>query len=94
MQVTDGVLSGTVTRYFDEHDKVRFVEEWCARNGYTMSQVAAVGDSRSDVPLFERVGMSIALNATSNARAVATHVLDTDNLCDVLALLRSVDEVL
>ena len=94
MQVTNGVLSGRVTRYFDAHDKVRFVEEWCARNGYTMSQVAAVGDSRSDVPLFERAGMSIALNATPDARAVATHVLDTDNLCDVLALIRSVEEVL
>jgi phosphoserine phosphatase len=92
MQVTDGVLSGTVTRYFDEHDKVRFVEEWCTRNGYTLSQVAAVGDSRSDVPLFKRVGMSIALNATPDARAAASHVLDTDNLCDVLALLRAVDE--
>jgi hypothetical protein len=48
------------------------------------------GDSRSDVPLFERAGMSIALNATPDARAAATHVLDTDNLCDVLALLRPV----
>jgi phosphoserine phosphatase len=88
MHVSDGVLSGVVTRYFDEYDKVRFVEEWCAQNGYLMSQVAAVGDSRSDVPLFERAGMSIALNATPDARAAATHVLDTDNLCDVLMLLR------
>jgi phosphoserine phosphatase len=87
MQLIAGVLSGTVTRYFDEHDKVRFVEEWCACNGYSMSEVAAVGDSRSDVPLFERVGMSIALNATPDACAAATHVLDTDDLRDVLALL-------
>jgi phosphoserine phosphatase len=93
MSVGDGVLSGVVTRYFDEYDKVRFVEEWCARNGYSMSQVAAVGDSRSDVPLFERAGMSIALNATPDARVAATYVLDTDNLCDVLTLLRPVGEV-
>jgi phosphoserine phosphatase len=77
-----------VSRYFDEHDKVRFVEEWCAQNGYSMSQVAAIGDSRSDVPLFRRVGMSIALNATTDARAVATHVIDTPDLRDVLALLQ------
>ena len=89
MHVGDGVLSGIVTRYFDEHDKVRFVEEWCARNGYSMSQVAAVGDSRSDVPLFESAGMSIALNATPDARTAATHVLNTDDLSDVLALLRA-----
>lgn len=34
MQVNDGVLSGIVTRYFDEHDKVRFVENWCVQNGF------------------------------------------------------------
>ncbi len=84
MQVTNGVLSGTVTRYFDEHDKARFVEDWCAQNGFSMSQVAAVGDSRSDVPLFCRAGMSVALNATRDARMAATHVLDTDDLCNVL----------
>jgi phosphoserine phosphatase len=88
MRVTDGILSGTVTRYFDEHDKARFVEEWCAQNGFSMSQVVAVGDSRSDVPLFRRAGMSVALNATPDARAAATHILDTEDLCDVLALLQ------
>jgi len=87
LQITNGVVGDVVSRYFDEHDKVRFVEEWCAQNGYSMSQVAAIGDSRSDVPLFRRVGMSIALNATPDARAVATHVLDTEDLRDVLALL-------
>ncbi len=87
MQAPDGVLSGVVSRYFDEHDKLRFVEDWCAQNGYSMSQVAAIGDSRSDVPLFHRAGISIALNATPDARAAATHVLDTEDLRDVLALL-------
>jgi phosphoserine phosphatase len=92
MQVNDGIVSGTVTRYFDEHDKVRFVEKWCVQNGFSMSQVAAVGDSRSDVPLFRRAGMSIALNATPDARAAATHTLDADDLRDVLALLQGVSE--
>jgi phosphoserine phosphatase len=90
MQASNGVLSGTVSRYFDEHDKVRFVEEWCAQNRFSMSQVGAIGDSRSDVPLFRRAGMSIALNATPDARAAAAHVLDTEDLRDVLALLQPV----
>ena len=88
LQITNGVVGDVVSRYFDEHDKVRFVEEWCTQNGYAMSQVAAIGDSRSDVPLFRRAGMSIALNATPDARAAATNVLDTDDLRDVLALLQ------
>lgn len=87
MQAVDGVLSGTVSRYFDEYDKASFVEEWCAQSGYSMSQVAAVGDSRSDIPLFSRAGLSIALNATPDARDAATHVLDTEDLRDVLGLL-------
>jgi phosphoserine phosphatase len=92
MGATDGVLSGTVSRYFDEHDKVRFVESWCAQNGFSMSQVAAVGDARSDIPLFRRAGTSIALNATPDAREAATHTLDTDDLCDLLALLRATSD--
>ncbi|HEY5344326.1 MAG TPA: HAD hydrolase family protein [Solirubrobacteraceae bacterium] len=55
-----------------------------ARSGL---RVAAIGDSRSDVPLFRRVGMSIALNATPDARAVATYVINTEDLRDVLAPL-------
>jgi phosphoserine phosphatase len=87
MQAADGVLSGVISRYFDEHDKARFVEEWCEQRGFAMSQVAAVGDSRSDVPLFHRAGLSIALNATHDAREAATHILDTEDLRDILSLL-------
>jgi hypothetical protein len=87
-----GSFPATVSRYFDEHDKVRFVEDWCTQNGFSMSQVAAIGDSRSEVPLFRRAGTSIALNATPDAREAATHTLDTDDLCDVLALLQAASD--
>jgi phosphoserine phosphatase len=81
--------AGVTYRFFDYvPDKLRFVEDWCAQNGYSMRQVAAIGDSRSDVPLFHRAGMSIALNATPDAQAAASHVLDTEDLRDVLALLQ------
>jgi phosphoserine phosphatase len=89
MAANDGVLSGVVSLYFNEHDKLRFVQEWCAEHGYSMSQVAAVGDSRSDVPLFREVGLSIALNATPDARNAAMHALDTDDLRDLLTLLQA-----
>jgi phosphoserine phosphatase len=47
MGSTDGSLTGRVSRYFGEHDTVRFVKEWCAAHGYHIEQAAAVGDSRS-----------------------------------------------
>jgi phosphoserine phosphatase len=87
LQVTDGVLGGVVSRYFDEHDKLQFVEEWCAERSISLGDVAAVGDSRSDLPLFRRAGRSVALNATPEAQRAATCVIDTEDLRDVLPLL-------
>ena len=87
LQHIDGVLSGNVTRYFDEYDKPRFVEAWCAERSFTLTQVVAVGDSRLDVPLFERADRSVALNATPDARCAASCVIDTEDLRDVLPLL-------
>lgn len=81
-------LRGTIARHFDEHDKARFVEDWCGANGFTFEQVAAVGDSRSDIPLFERVDRAVALNATPDAKRAATHTLNSDDLRAVLPLLR------
>lgn len=80
------VLSGMVTRFFEPEDKARFVEDWTARHGYQMSQVAAVGDARSDLPLFAAAGWSLALNASPDARAAAEHVIDTEDLRSFLAL--------
>ena len=83
----DGVLDGRVSRHFDLNDKASWVATWCDEHGTDLAQVAAVGDSRSDVPLFGVVGFSIALNGTDAARAAADVELDTDDLRDVLPLL-------
>jgi phosphoserine phosphatase len=87
LTVVDGVIGGEVSRYFDEHDKLRFVEDWCAERSIPLADVAAVGDSRSDLPLFRRAGRAVALNATPDARAAATCAIDTEDLRDVLPLL-------
>jgi phosphoserine phosphatase len=87
MEARDGIVTGRVTRQFDEWDKLAFVESFCRERDVPLGQVAAVGDSRSDIPLFGRVGMSIALNATPEARKTATVALDTGDLRGVLPLL-------
>lgn len=83
----DGVLTGAVKRHFDEWDKLRFVTSYCEANRIDLAEVLAVGDSRSDIPLFEAVGFSVALNATPQARDVATVAIDTEDLTDVLDLI-------
>jgi phosphoserine phosphatase len=83
----DGVPTGEVKRHFDEWDKLEFVRSYCKANGIDLAACLAVGDSRSDIPLFEAVGFSVALNATPQAREAASVALDTETLTDVLDLI-------
>jgi phosphoserine phosphatase len=80
----DGIPTGKVKRHFDEWDKLEFVRSYCEANSIDLAACIAVGDSRSDIPLFEAAGFSIALNATPQAREAASVALDTRDLTDVL----------
>ncbi|MCA3217506.1 MAG: haloacid dehalogenase-like hydrolase, partial [Burkholderiales bacterium] len=83
-----GLLTGAVARHFDERDKVRAVARLAHRFGVPMSRIAAVGDARSDIPLFRAVGFSIALNGSAQARAAASVAVATPWLPDILRALR------
>jgi phosphoserine phosphatase len=84
LEEANGRFTGRVSRHFEENDKVRFVKEYCSKYGLGLSRCAAVGDGRSDIPLFGAVGLAIALNATPQARAASRVTLDTDDLRDIL----------
>lgn len=79
-----GRFTGRVARHFRPEDKVAVVEQHCRRAGTTMDQVVAVGDSRSDLPLFGAAGFSVALNATPDARAAATVAVDAPSFLTAL----------
>ncbi len=84
-------FTGRVARHFGPEDKVAFVAERCRRVGIGLDQVVAIGDSRSDLPLFEAVGFSVALNGTRDARAAASTAVDSSSF---LAALHAVPELL
>jgi phosphoserine phosphatase len=83
----DGACGTTAEVVCDAHAKAAFAVAECERRGIALDRLAAVGDSRSDLPLFARAGCSIALNADTQARAAADVVLDSDDLRDVLPIL-------
>ena len=66
-----GQYTGEVERHFDEFDKRDFALAVADRLGLSRSLCAAVGDSRSDLPLFEAAGLAIAFNADDAAAAQA-----------------------
>jgi phosphoserine phosphatase len=87
MAEADGILLGRVARFCDEADKAVHALAFAHRHGVDMADCVAVGDSRSDLPLFEVAGRAIALNARADARAATDEHLDTDDLRDLLPLL-------
>jgi len=86
-----GLFTGRVARHFEPEDKVAYVAEHCRRAGIGMDQVVAIGDGRSDLPLFTAVGFSVALNASSEARAAASITVEDTSF---LAALHAVPHLL
>lgn len=87
LEVVNGRYTGDVAAYFDELDKRDFAVSVAADLGVALSRCAAIGDSRSDLPLFAEVGMAVAFNATAAARAAAHASADGSDLRDVLPIL-------
>ncbi|PZS32534.1 MAG: haloacid dehalogenase [Pseudonocardiales bacterium] len=81
------LFTGRVSRHCEPEDKVTFVAEQCQRLGVGLDQVVAIGDSRSDLPLFHSVGFSVAINASSEAQAAASATVDSQSLLDALAVV-------
>jgi phosphoserine phosphatase len=87
VELIDGRYTGKVARHFDETAKREFAVGVAAELGVKLRSCAAIGDSRSDLPLFAEVGLAIAFNGTSGARAAAHATADGRDLRAVLPLL-------
>jgi phosphoserine phosphatase len=79
-----GLFTGRVGRHCEPEDKVTFVAERCLRLGVGLDQVVAVGDGRSDLPLFDAVGFSVAINASPAVQAAASTSVDSLSFIDAL----------
>lgn len=87
LDVLEGRYSGEVAEHFDETGKRDFALAVAARLGVRPARCAAVGDSRSDLPLFAAVGLAIAFNATPAARSAAHAEAEGGDLRAVVPVL-------
>jgi phosphoserine phosphatase len=87
MKESGRTLSGVVSEYMDGPTKADFLVDFCAREGIALAECVAIGNSRSDVPMFTVAGRSIALNATADAKRAARLSVETEDLCNVVPLL-------
>ena len=84
---SDGRYTGAVGNSFDEFEKRDYARAVAARLGLPLRRCAAIGDSRSDAPLFRDVGLGVAFNATTTLRASADHIVDGDDVGLVIPAL-------
>ncbi|MFB7359015.1 HAD family hydrolase [Streptomyces gardneri] len=87
LETADGRFTGRVARHFDEYDKRDHALAQARELKLAPRSCGAVGDSRSDLPLFASVGLSVAFNASPGAREAATVTVDDNDLRSVLPVL-------
>lgn len=87
LEMEDDVCTGGVALALESEGKCAYARELCTELGVDLDACAAIGDSRSDIPLFQLVGISVAFNATEEAERAATHVYRGPNIAEALALV-------
>jgi phosphoserine phosphatase len=87
MGIAEVAYDGTVAEHFDEYDKRDRALDLARQRSVPIDRCTAVGDSRSDIPLFQAVPASLALNATAAARNTATNAIDATDLREILPWL-------
>ena len=72
MEIADGALTGTVTRYLKGAAKAEAITEFARERGYDLSESFAYSDSATDIPMLEQVGNPVAVNPD---RALKKHAI-------------------
>jgi phosphoserine phosphatase len=84
----NGVLTGKVKIrvYYDK--KAEWVERILKQFGVNPEEVIAIGDSKGDMDMFQRVGFSIAFNsACSDLDQIANICIQSESLADIIPRL-------
>lgn len=93
--VTDekGRLTGEGIMTVDLRDKGIWVREFISRYGTVKERTVSIGNSHTDIPMFENSGMSIAFNPTDvYTEEASDHIVRSKNIADILDLIIGEEE--
>ncbi len=94
MKRLNGVLTGEMENYCNAQDKLQYCLDICKSYNIPGADTIAIGDCRSDHPVFRVAGKSIAFNADEDTKNLATYSLETSDLSYILTLLDKLDELI
>ena len=88
-EVKDGKFTGHISTHLGSKGKVNCLNDFCMRRGISSDQCAAIGDSGSDIDIFERCSKSIAINCSDELKGRASEYIITDDLLDIIEIIES-----
>ena len=71
LEVEGGVFTGRPAAFCFGHHKVALAERWAERHGVDLAASTFYSDSYNDLPMLERVGTAVAINADARLRRYA-----------------------
>jgi phosphoserine phosphatase/dolichol kinase len=85
VEVKDGRLTGHISGALARaNSKREFVARLIEREGIPWRNVVAVGDDPNNLPLMRRAGISIGFHAVYSVRREVSHLVESDDLADIL----------
>lgn len=87
LEVRNGRYTGVIARPFDELQKRDELLQRFRRHGIRAKASAAIGDGRSDLPVFEAVGYSVAFNAATQVELYASTSVRSSSIASTIQLL-------
>ena len=88
-EVRDYKFTGKITSHPGNEGKLGCLEALCTTNGIRLNHCVAIGDSESDLVLFENCGRSIAVNYSDAVRGKASEYIITENLSDLVTVFET-----
>lgn len=88
--IKDGKVAGEFIWPIGEgtEKKAEIIQDLCDNLEIPTKECIYIGDDKIDIEAFKLVGLSIAFNSKSDElKKVATHVVDSDNLADIIPYL-------
>ncbi len=87
-EVRNQKFTGRITTHLGQGGKLACLEDFCAKNGISLGQCLAIGDSESDIEIFRKCGKSIAINYSDALKGEASEYIVTEDLQDIIDILR------
>jgi phosphoserine phosphatase len=82
-------FTGQMTNHLGNGGKLKCLRAFAEKHGIPLENCVAIGDSESDIEVFEACGRSIAINYSDAAAEVASVCIITEDIADILEILES-----